>query len=136
MSKYYRFLVPSEPIPAARPRVTIHGTYNPKSSLMTRLGYQLKDIIMNNDYHGLPLENQIAIDIQFFMPVPRSWSKKKKDSTEGKFHGVRPDLDNLIKFILDATNGIIVKDDKQIVKITASKKYSKTPRTVLDVYVL
>lgn len=40
----------------------------------------------------------------------------------------RPDTDNYIKGILDALNGIVVKDDSQIVNIVAQKFYSDTPR--------
>lgn len=37
---------------------------------------------------------------------------------------VRPDLDNLVKLVLDALNGVAYADDSQIVRIHAFKKYS------------
>lgn len=40
----------------------------------------------------------------------------------------RPDTDNYVKGILDALNGIVVKDDSKIVDIVAQKFYSDTPR--------
>ena len=38
----------------------------------------------------------------FHMPMPKSWSKKRKAESEGKPHQSRPDLDNLVKAAFDA----------------------------------
>lgn len=46
--------------------------------------------------------------------------KKKK---ECKWFVSRPDLTNLIKIIEDACNGIIYKDDSQIVRLISEKRY-------------
>lgn len=40
--------------------------------------------------------------VVFVMPMPSSWSKKKKADMDGKPHQVRPDIDNLHKALLDA----------------------------------
>jgi Holliday junction resolvase RusA-like endonuclease len=40
--------------------------------------------------------------IIFFIPVPKSWSKKKKKLYHGTFHQSKPDLDNLLKAIGDS----------------------------------
>lgn len=36
----------------------------------------------------------------------------------------KPDLDNIIKAICDACNGVVFKDDSQVVRITACKEYA------------
>lgn len=64
------------------------------------------------------------------MPLPASWSGKKQRAHENAPHGVKPDLDNLIKFV-DVWNGILWEDDALIYAISAEKIYSKTPRTLL-----
>ena len=57
-----------------------------------------------------------------------------KEMLVGKLHHmVKPDVDNLQKFILDCMTGIIYKDDAQIIKITATKVYSATTRTAICV---
>ncbi|MGS4145689.1 RusA family crossover junction endodeoxyribonuclease, partial [Staphylococcus pseudintermedius] len=43
----------------------------------------------------------------------------------------KPDLDNLLKTVLDAGNGKLWNDDNQIVEIRTFKKRSETARTVL-----
>jgi len=40
--------------------------------------------------------------ITFVLPMPKSWSKKKKIQMEGQPHRQKPDIDNLAKSILDA----------------------------------
>lgn len=42
------------------------------------------------------------LNMVFVLPMPRSWSKKKKEKTNGLPHQSKPDLDNLIKSFKDA----------------------------------
>jgi Holliday junction resolvase RusA-like endonuclease len=42
------------------------------------------------------------LEVTFVLPMPTSWSERKKKKTEGKAHKSRPDLDNLIKAFKDA----------------------------------
>ena len=58
----------------------------------------------------------VIIDLMFCMPKPTS-VKRPIPST-------RPDLDKLIRAVLDALTGIAYIDDGQVVEITASKIYS------------
>lgn len=45
----------------------------------------------------------------------------------------KPDIDNVIKIILDALNGIAYKDDCQVVEVIAVKKYTEeTERVELE----
>lgn len=76
-----------------------------------------------------PLEGPLAVCVVARMPVPSSWSNKKRDAA---LAGVvrptgRPDLDNLVKAPLDAFNGIVWRDDAQVVECSVSKFYSETP---------
>lgn len=43
-----------------------------------------------------------CISCEFVMPMPPSWSEKKKVKMDGKPHQQRPDLDNLLKAMKDA----------------------------------
>lgn len=107
-----------KPVPASRPRVTRKGTYNePKYTAYKKaLGLVAKSKIKK------PLENEVSIKIDFFYEIPKSWTKKKK--TEAKWHKSKPDIDNLIKSVLDGLNGIAYKDDGQVVQIMAKKQYT------------
>lgn len=74
------------------------------------------------DFADKPLKAEIDV----FMPVPKSYSKKKtaqalKNTIRPT---VKPDCDNIAKNINDALNGIVYPDDKQIVSLTVNKLYS------------
>ena len=117
-------VIPGVPIPAARPRVTKWGTYNPKAK-------ELRDIshIIKEQVDGKISIEPIALEISFFMPIPKGLSKKKHSELKGKPHAKRPDLDNLLKMSLDSMLNVLFVDDSQVYEITASKLYSETPRT-------
>ena len=61
-----------------------------------------------------PLENAISAEIEVFMPIPKSDTKKKKEAKlSGKIRPtVKPDNDNIAKSVLDALNGLAYGDDK------------------------
>ncbi len=56
--------------------------------------------------------------IIFCIPMPQSWSKKKREQMEGQPHQQTPDLDNLCKGVLDA----LCAEDKHIHFIGTLKK--------------
>ena len=53
----------------------------------------------------------------FHLPMPNSWSKKKKALMNGTPHQQKPDIDNLIKSFLDS----LLTSDAHIYDIRASK---------------
>lgn len=71
--------------------------------------------------------NAIEVELTFHMPIPASWSKKKKEEHEGRPHINTPDVDNLVKGFFDAVNKFIWVDDNQVFKVTATKIYSSGP---------
>ena len=75
-------------------------------------------------------ENDIKIDkeiyLEFYLPMPKSWSKKKKLSLNNKTHEQRPDVDNLMKGVMDS----LFEEDSHIHTIYAKKKWSDNPGIV------
>ena len=61
----------------------------------------------------------VGASITFFIPVPPSWSKKKKKLYHGRFHQSKPDIDNLQKAFLDS----LMKEDKQIAHLEVQKRW-------------
>jgi len=43
-----------------------------------------------------------SFKIVFYLSMPKSWSKKKRDLMRGQAHQETPDLDNLLKAVNDA----------------------------------
>ena len=45
----------------------------------------------------------------------------------------KPDIDNIVKIILDAMNGIAFKDDTQITKLNVEKTYSTQEKVQIKI---
>ncbi len=61
--------------------------------------------------------SEIGAHITFVMPMPKSWSKAKKEIMNNRYHQQKPDLDNLLKAIGDA----VYMEDSGIADIHATK---------------
>ena len=58
--------------------------------------------------------------IIFHMPIPKSWSKKKKADMDMKHHKQKPDIDNLAKALMDA----VYDDDSCVSDLRITKKWA------------
>lgn len=66
--------------------------------------------------------------ITFIIPMPKSWSKKKKREMDNMPHQQTPDIDNLVKGFFDA----IFDEDKHIWHVGETKKiWGKTGLIVI-----
>lgn len=60
---------------------------------------------LNAEAHriGVPIDLPSVLQSLIFMvPMPKSWSKVKKNSMYGKLHEQKPDIDNYLKAFMDA----------------------------------
>jgi crossover junction endodeoxyribonuclease RusA len=62
----------------------------------------------------------MRMDVEFVLPRPRS--AKRSQSFQAK----RPDLDKLVRAVLDALTGVAWTDDGQVSVIQATKRYALT----------
>lgn len=60
-----------------------------------------------------------TLNVVFYLPMPKSWSEKKKRNLQFTPHKSKPDLDNLIKALMDS----LKKQDSDVYQITAEKRY-------------
>ena len=65
--------------------------------------------------------------VTFILPMPRSWSKRKRDDMDGKPHQQKPDKDNLEKAILDA----VYADDCCVWDGRATKLWGKEGKIIV-----
>lgn len=126
-----------DPVALSRPKFFKKGPhigcYDPQAKLKEGYRWQLKGI-----FREKPILSPVALDITFFMPIPKSTSKTKKKQMENGLisHMCKPDLDNLQKFIIDCMNGLVFKDDAQIVEIRAKKIYANKTGTLVRLFPL
>lgn len=71
----------------------------------------------------------IAVTLRFWCAIPTGLSKRKREALDGQLCLKKPDIDNYVKLVLDALNGIAWEDDNAVASIAASKGYSFEPRT-------
>lgn len=126
--------IPGAPTAKGRPRFSRRSgrTYTPAATERAEQTLAGRALVALQDHRArLPLRGALRVDVDLVMPIPASWSSKKKAQA---LSGVarptsRPDLDNLVKLALDALNGIAWVDDAQIVESMTRKVYGAIPCT-------
>jgi len=121
------FLFEIEPVAKGRPRFTRAGiAYTPTKT--RSFEKELKALAQEEmEKHGWEMIKEKPVDlwIIFFSPIPKSYSKKERGAClNGEmFPAKKPDIDNLVKGVSDALNGVVWEDDKQICRLVSVKQY-------------
>jgi Holliday junction resolvase RusA-like endonuclease len=124
-----------EVIAKGRPRLSRFGhAYTPARTRNYEehlRGLAVAAMVGRERFEDIPLRVAMVVDVS----VPESWPEKKKQSAVygGILPTKRPDIDNYQKLVLDAMNGIIFRDDSQVVEIYSMKRYAAEPRLVVRV---
>ena len=122
------FKVDADPVGKQRARYAKRGnfvqTYTPDK---TR-NYEslIKEAAIEAMGSSEPLETPVNLYLYIRAPIPKSLPKKR---IEACLNGLekpikKPDASNVLKSIEDAMNGVVYKDDSQIVNIHVAKVYS------------
>lgn len=124
----YEFEIPGKIIGKGRPRLNSYtgAVYTPTRTK------DYEKLVMQYFMIKYPkfkqLEGRVSVEIVANFEVPKSTKKQDKIlMLENKINPIKkPDIDNIVKIILDAMNEIAFKDDTQITKLNVEKKYSET----------
>ena len=126
------FTIAGKPKPLKRHRVSKNGSmYDPSHGDKKGMWLQIARFKPK-----APLKGDIMIKMIFTMPRPKSHFRTgkykhilKDDMPE--FHSSTPDLDNLVKFLLDTIQGKdrIIYDDSQVCMLQAEKVYGFAGKT-------
>lgn len=129
--------IPGRPVAKGRPRFTqtargVH-TFTPERTANWEM------VVQAEMYKVCPkpLDGPLELSVSFIFHYPKNWAKVKREAAEegeSVWYEGKPDLDNLVKLIKDAGNGIIWRDDAQVVKLEADKCYGATNETVINVF--
>jgi Holliday junction resolvase RusA-like endonuclease len=108
------FVVPGQPKPKGRPRFARGRIYSPSGPEEKRLREHIRMQMVHKDAY----EVDVALKVTFYREDKR-----------------RVDLDNMVKLLTDAMNGLVYVDDVQIVDIHAKKLHDKrNPRTEVEIW--
>lgn len=121
-----RIVVPGEPV--AKPRQTRSDKWKERPCVIRYREWADK---AREHAGAIPPAAQHA-DIIAYLPLPVSWSQKKRKAMAGMPHQVKPDIDNLIKSCLDA----LLSRDQGIHEVRARKRWEDAngPRVEITIY--
>lgn len=135
----FSIIVPGTPVGKGRPRFTGKGhtyTDDKTAGAEAKIGWAWQ-------HAGRPQLHDAAIHLRVLLVLVRP---KGHTTTRGALsaEGLRsfvparrkPDIDNALKLVMDALNGLAWRDDVQIVKAEISKQWGDEPRTYIDATVI
>ena len=105
---------PISPVAASRPRVSKWGTYF--TGTYKDFRNAAKPVVLETIGNWEPTDKPLKVVLDMYVIKPKT----------SKLNYPRPDIDNYIKSIFDLCNGVIWKDDTQIIEVEASKQWSKS----------
>lgn len=122
------------PKPQARARYSrAGGIYYPTGDVQWR---RAAEKIFREAMAGAPpIQGPVQMNYTAIYTPPKGYTQAKAAAAlAGELPYIKtPDLDNLLKMIQDAMNGIVFMDDKQICRIVTEKQYGVTDRTRVTV---
>lgn len=134
-----KFTVYENPFGKQRPRVNKRTgqIYTPKETVWFERQVELACMkaMKEADAVCCPPDKPVEMRIYAYFGIPQSWSKRKRELAAAGLLPVttKPDIDNICKSILDACNGIVYPDDKQVTKVYLVKVYSTEPRVEVEI---
>ena len=135
MKKKIVITIEGKPLAKSRPRIFSRGgrsfAYDKQADQM-----KLMREIIRGQFQSPLVKGPLSMQLTFYFQVPKSFPKKKFHAAIQKelHHTTKPDLDNLIKMYSDLCNSLVYNDDRQIVELIASKCYSLTEYTVIEIF--
>ena len=118
------FVVEGVPVAKARPRVVRGRAYTPEATK----GYEERVTAgALQAMSGLVMASRrepVKAGVSISVPMSASWSGRRKRREQHTAHTQRPDVDNLVKVILDGCKGVVFTDDTQVFYVEATKRWA------------
>jgi Holliday junction resolvase RusA-like endonuclease len=140
MSTTIRFVIPGTPVAKARPRAFRAGNgvrmHTPERTV------RYENLVAIEASHAMgadkPLLGPVAAFFDVALPVPQSWSKKKRAAAlAGDVRPTsKPDVSNIAKSVEDGMNKIVYQDDSQITELVIRKRYAEKPALTVRITTL
>lgn len=120
-TKHESGVIEIEVTPMGKPRQTQRDKWDKRACVVRYrdLADQLRAVARLTGYKLTE-----ALYVDFYLPMAKSWSKKKKAEKLGSPHDQKPDIDNMCKTVMDALS----KEDKGVYECFARKFWSESGR--------
>jgi Holliday junction resolvase RusA-like endonuclease len=129
------FIVYGEPVAKGRPRYTKSGhCYTPAKTAKWEANVAcLARRAKGSQFFDGPVNMRLS----FIFGMPKNWPKGKRELWEGLPCTKKPDLDNVVKLVLDALNNAGVwADDSYVTDLSTRKVWGVEPRTEIIIEAL
>ena len=115
-------IVGGKPVGKARPRLGRGGrVYTPKATVKAERAVAAAWRAQVGIRHTGPVHVSLANGFA----VPRSIAKAERARRLATaWHTQKPDIDNVVKLVLDALNGVAYDDDTQVVAVSTTKRWA------------
>jgi Holliday junction resolvase RusA-like endonuclease len=111
-------------VPVPKPRMTRSDAWAGRDCVVRYFSFK-DELVLEARRVGFVLGN--GFRVIFYMPMPKSWSKKKQEAYYGKPHDQTPDIDNLLKAVMDS----LLKQDNKVHHVEAFKVWSCVPKIII-----
>jgi Holliday junction resolvase RusA-like endonuclease len=126
------FTIYGEPVPKGRPRFSTRGKFPVAYTPEKTKNYESDVGMMAKAAMGAsqPLEGALEAFIYVTFSVPASYSKKRTEAclSGQEKHTKKPDLDNVVKSVIDGMDKIVFENDSQFTSIHATKVYGEVAK--------
>jgi Holliday junction resolvase RusA-like endonuclease len=135
-----KFTYHGEAVGKGRPRYSKRGdyvhTYTPKKTKDFEDAIRFE--FMASNCEAMPVydrEKSLQANVLIGVSVPKSYPKYKQALCRCRMIAPtkKPDIDNILKSIMDALNGYAFAYDVQIVKVVAEKVYADAPFVEVEI---
>nr|DAL55743.1 MAG TPA_asm: Endodeoxyribonuclease RusA [Caudoviricetes sp.] len=131
------FFVNGEPQGKARPRFSRRNgaVYTPTKTKNYEREIEAKFLAAGGKI--IPADCYVCVRVDAFYSVPKSYSKRRRKECLDNIcrPAKKPDIDNILKAVLDGLNGVAYEDDRQVVYIECRKRYTEYPEGYIRICV-
>ncbi len=137
MTTEIQFVVPGQPVAKARPKAARRGKFITMYTPIKTVNYE--GLVAHSASVAMAgrslIQGAVSVELDIRLQIPESWSKKKqKMAVDGLIAATkRSDIDNITKGIFDGMNGVVWRDDGQVVEAMQRKRYAEIPGVVVIV---
>ena len=128
--------VPGKPQGKGRPRASVVGGHARMYTPAGTAAYENRIMLCYQQRHaGVRFVPPIILEVNAYFAIPKSYPKKKAALCSQNIlrPTCKPDMDNIVKAVADALNGVAYRDDSAIVELRVAKRYGSPERLVVRV---
>lgn len=125
--------VAGNPVPKGRPRFSRGRVFTPKRTSDYEAIVAIAASNAMKESGAQKTSGLVEVAVTAVIEIPKSYRGKKRTDALLGCSCPSGDVDNYAKSALDGLNSVVWDDDKQVVKLTACKRWGEEGVTVIEV---